>query len=914
MEIITTHLNADFDGLASMIAAHKLYPDAELVFAGSQEKDLRNFLANSTRVYQFQRQKNIDMARVTRLILVDTRQPSRIGNFRKCLNNPGLSVHIYDHHPELPGDLKGDYEDIRPVGSTATVFTQIFRERNIDVDQDEATILAMAIYEDTGSFTFSTTTPDDLEAVAWLLPRGANLHTVAQFVSQELTTLQVSLLTDLMRSATTYTIQGIDIVVAKIHLPEYVDEFALIVRRFMVMENLNCLFTLASMGEKTYLIARSRIPEVNVGEIAIDFGGGGHASAASATVQNMTLIEAEDKLIRLLHKHVIPTSIAGELMSSPVISVRPEVSIKEAHQIIDRYNVTVLPVIRADKGRPEEILGLISQRVLGKAIYHGLGELPVSEYMTTEFATLPPTATLAEIQELIIGNRQRFIPIIKKNSVLGAITRTDLLNLLIKDPAHLPKNLLDRQETPSVARQRNLNNLMIENLSREIIILLRTIGEVAEQKGYTAFAVGGFVRDLLLRKHNLDLDIVIEGNGIKFAEKLARKLRGQIRTHEKFNTAVVILPDGFKIDIATARLEYYEYPAAMPTVELSSIKLDLYRRDFTINAMAIHLGPSTFGTLLDFFNCQNDLKNRKIRILHNLSFVEDPTRIFRAIRFEQRMGFMIGKHTERLIKSAVTMNLFGSITDSGHQKKSPTSPQAKNQTRLGYRTFNELKLLFSEKEPLSAIKRLGSFQLEKLLHPSLKIDRPLIQIITSTQQAVDWYRLLYQDEPFRPWVVFMLALTCRLSGRQLTALYRRLEIPERYVLILAKEKNQANHLIRTLKRHPTLKASEAYRLMSRLSLEGLLFLMGFFAKEENKKTISHFITYQRHVTTILNGTDLKELGYTAGPIYHRILDRLLLARLDNEVDSREDEITFLKRHYPPSRYLTGGRPQTRKKK
>ncbi|MEN8134895.1 MAG: CBS domain-containing protein [Thermodesulfobacteriota bacterium] len=913
MEIITTHLNADFDGLASMIAAHKLYPDAELVFAGSQEKDLRNFLANSTRVYQFQRQKNIDMGQVTRLILVDTRQPSRIGNFAKCLNNPGVSVHIYDHHPELPGDLKGDYEDIRPVGSTATIFTKIFRERNIEVDQDEATLLAMAIYEDTGSFTFSTTTPDDLEAMAWLLPRGANLHAVAQFVSQELTSQQVSLLNEVMRSATTYTIQDIDIVIAKIHLPEYVDEFALIVRRFMVMENLDCLFTLASMGEKTYLIARSRIPEVNAGEIAIDFGGGGHASAASATVLDMTLIEAEEKLVHLLHKHVRPTSIAGEIMSSPVISVKPDVSIKVAQQIIDRYNVTVLPVINEDKGSPEEILGLISQRVLGKAIYHGLGDLPVNEYMTTDFAVLPPTATLADIHELIITNRQRFIPIIEKGLVLGVITRTDLLNLLIKDPAHLPQNLLEPQETPSVARQRNLNNLMIENLSREIIILLRTIGEVAEEHGYAAFAVGGFVRDLLLRQHNLDLDIVIEGNGIKFAEKLAKKLQGQIRTHEKFNTAVVILPDGFKIDIATARLEYYEYPAAMPTVELSSIKLDLYRRDFTINAMAIHLGPETFGTLLDFFNCQNDLKNRRIRILHNLSFVEDPTRIFRAIRFEQRMGFKIGKHTERLIKSAVKMNLFASITGSGRPKTTEKGQKTKSQTRLGYRTFNELKLLFSEEEPLSAIKRLASFQLQKLLHPSLKIDRPLTQIITSTQQAVDWYRLLYQAEPFRPWIVFMLALTCRLNGRQLTVLYRRLEIPERYVLILAKEKNQANRLVRTLRRHPTLKASEAYRLMDRLSLEGLIFLMGFFAKEENKKAISLFITYQRHVKTILKGADLKELGYAAGPIYHRILERLLHARLDNEVDSREDELTFLKRHYPPSRYRTGGRPQTRKK-
>lgn len=912
MEIITTHLNADFDGLASMIAAQKLYPDAALVFAGSQEKDLRNFLATTTRVYQFQRQKNIDLATVTRLILVDTCQPGRIGNFVKCLDNPGISIHIYDHHPKLPGDIKGDYEDIRPVGSTATVFIKIFQEKNIEVDPEEATIMAMAIYEDTGSFTFSTTTPADLEAMAWLLTKGANLHTVAQFVSpKELTTQQVPLLNDLMRSATTYTIQDVDIVVAKIRLPEYVDEFALIVRHFMVMENLDCLFTLTAMGERTYLIARSRIPEVNVGEICIDFGGGGHASAASATVQNMTLIEAEEKLVYLLHKHVRPSSIASEIMSSPVISVSPEVSIKVAHQVIDRYNVTVLPVIKKSPRRPDEIQGLISQRVLGKSIYHGLGALPVSEYMTTEFAVLPPSATLADIQELIIGHRQRFIPIVKQNSVLGAITRTDLLNLLIKDPSYLPKNILEQQDTPSVARHRNLNNLMVDNLSRDIIMLLRTIGEVAEQYGYTAFAVGGFVRDLLLRQQNLDLDVVIEGNGINFAKKLARKLQGKIRTHEKFNTAVVILPDGFKIDIATARLEYYEYPAAMPTVELSSIKLDLSRRDFTINAMAIHLSPETFGALLDFFNCQNDLKDRKIRILHNLSFVEDPTRIFRAIRFEQRMGFKIGKHTERLIKSAVKMNLLGSITTDGHPKKSAAPLQ--NKTRLGYRIFLELKLLFSEKAPLAAINRLGSFQLPKLLHPALKIDPPLEQIIASTQQAVDWYRLLYQDEPFRSWVVFMLALTCRLDGRQLTGFCRRLEIPERYAHMLANEKNRANHLVRTLQRHKTLKASETYRLMGKLSLEGLVFLMGFFADEKHKKNISLFITSQRHVKTLLTGADLKELGYTAGPIYQRILERLLHARLDNEVDSREDELTFLKRHYPPGRYRTGGRPQTRKK-
>jgi tRNA nucleotidyltransferase (CCA-adding enzyme) len=895
MEIITTHLNADFDGLASMLAARRLYPEAKLVFSGSQERNLRRYLATSPYAYDFTRQKEIDLATVTRLILVDTRQSGRIGNFSKCLDNPGLSIHIFDHHPELPGDLKGDFEEIRPVGSTATIFTQLFRERDLEVGHDEATLLAMALYEDTGSFTFGTTTPADLEAMAWLLACGADLPTIAQFVSQELTSNQVTLLHELMKSATTYNIQGIDIVVAKIRLPGYVDEFALIVRRFMAMENLNCLFALANMGERVYLIARSRIPEVNVGEICIEFGGGGHASAASATVTEMTLGEAEEKLLLLFHKHVQPVAIAARIMSAPVISVDPEVSLKEANQIIDRYNVTVLPVVKAGQA-----VGLISRRVAGKAIYHGLGEQPVSDYMTSEFASLTPTATLADIQELIIGHRQRFIPIVEKGLIIGVITRTDLLNLLINDPAHLPKETVEAPDQTASARQRNLNNLMIDHLSREIIVLLRTIGEVAAAAGTQAYAVGGFVRDLLLRKTNLDLDVVIEGDGIAFAQRLAAHLHGEVRTHEKFSTAMVILPDGFKIDIATARLEYYEYPAAMPTVELSSLKLDLYRRDFTINAMALHLAPETFGILVDFFNCQNDLKDRKVRILHNLSFVEDPTRIFRAIRFEQRMGFQLARHTERLLRTALRMHIFDSLPGS-------------KSTRLGFRLFSELQLILAEETPLPALRRMAQFDLLKFLHPALKLDPPLEETIESTQQSLTWYRLLYQEGRCRQWIVFLLALTSRLTRRQLPVFCRRLDIPERQAQLLLREKCYLSGLQKVLKKPRALKPSEVHRLLQPLALETLLALMGLVRHPEGKKAISHYITYQRQVKTLLKGRDLQKLGYPEGQDYRRILDRLLQARLDSEVDSRADELTFVTTHFPPGQSLHGDRPDSRNK-
>lgn len=875
MEVITTHLNADFDGLASMVAAKKIYPDAVLAFSGSQERNLRDFFVQSVEyLYNFQRLKNIPLDQVTKLILVDTRQPRRIGKFAECLDNPGLEIHIYDHHPDAPDDLHGDVEVIKSVGCTATIFSQILREKKISLNKEEATLMAMAIYEDTGSLTFDTTTPEDLNAMAWLLPQGANLHTVSQFISQELTTYEISLLHELIKSAITYTIQGIDIVVAKITLPEYVDEFALLVRRFMVMENLNTLFALANMGERTYFIARSRIPEINVGKIARDFGGGGHASAASATIKDMTLIEAEEKLIQFLHKHVRPESMAGELMSSPVISVTPDVSINEVNKVLTRYNITVVAVVENNK----KIIGTISRRVASKAIFHGLGDLPATEYMTTDFATLPSTATLAEIQELIIENRQRFIPVVDNGDIRGVITRTDLLNMLINDPAHMPRNLLTGKNRLSSERSRNLNSLMSEQISKEVIVMLRTIGEVAEKNNYKAYAVGGFVRDLMLRVKNLDLDVVIEGDGIDFAKKLAKKLDGKINTHEKFNTAVVKLPNNLNIDIATARLEYYEYPAAMPTVELSSLKLDLYRRDFTINAMAIHLNPDTFGTLVDFFNCQSDLRDRKIRILHNLSFVEDPTRIFRAIRFEQRMGFRLGKHTEKLIKSAVKMELFDKF--------------------FGRRFFGELRLILSEENPLPAIKRMAQFDLLKALNPSLKLDPRLEHILEETQRALAWHKLLYLDEPCRQWLVYLLALVSRISTKNLLEFCERFEVPERYKQILIKEKVETSKVVSALRRRTPIQPSEIYWLMQGLTHEGLLHLMGLTRKKAGKKAVSLYVTQLRHIKPETQGADLKKMGYAPGPLFAKILNHLLETKLDGLVHTRDDEIRFIKKKYP----------------
>ncbi len=888
MLVITTHLNADFDGMASMIAARKLYPEAVMIFSGSQEKEVRDFISQVLLYrYDFQKIKNINLREVDHLIVVDTRSSARIGPFAACLRNPGLSLDIYDHHPGNPGDMEGSVEVVEDVGSTITILARILKEKGIEITSDEATIFCLGIYEDTGSLTHMTTTPTDLQIAAWLLEKGAKLDIVSQFITHELTTTQVELLHDLMKTTATYTIQGISVVIASLSLPNYVDDFSIIIHRFMTMENLDTMFALVSMAGRTYLIARSRIPDVNVGIIARDFGGGGHSTAASATIQDLTLIEAQEKLIHALHRHISPQPIAREMMSQPAISITVETTISQANDILTRYNIASVPVLPLpsknlhDSSTPL-VKGIITRMVIEKAIHHHLGYLPVSEYMNSDIEVLSLNATLADIQELIIEHRQRLIPIVHERQLKGVITRTDLLNRLVNDPSHLPKNMLHESDHPSLARTRNITTLMIDCLDRRTTTLLKTIGEVADTLGFNAFAVGGFVRDLLLKKNNFDLDIVIEGDGIVFAKKLAEELGGRVRTHERFATAMVVLQDNFKIDIATARLEYYEYPAALPTIELSSIKLDLYRRDFTINAMAVQLNPGKYGTLNDFFNCQNDLKQRAIKVLHSLSFVEDPTRIFRAIRLEKRMGFQIVDHTRRLIRNAVKMDLFGKDNDP--------------------RFLTELQIILSEENPLPAIQRLAEFELFRFLWPDLKphlkIDRRFSHILTQAYRALSWYRLLYLGDQCSAWIVYLLSIMARSSTKELLTFCTRYQMPHKTTDLLINQKETADKIVSLMSRRRVLQNSEIFRLLNNLEIEGIIYLMAITRKNDIKKAVSHYVTTLRQIRPHLTGQKLKEMGYQPGPAFTTMLNDLQDAILDGIVDTPTEEEAYIQQNYP----------------
>ena len=311
--------------------------------------------------------------------------------------------------------------------------------------------------------------------------------------------------------------------------------------------------------------------------------------------------------------------------------------------------------------------------------------------------TLDQDDTVEKAHDLLLGGGQRFIPVMSEGRLAGVLTRMDVIRSLASSIPSVIKQRLARDGSSLGSREKRITRLMNERLPARVLELLREMGRTGESVGMTVYLVGGVVRDMLMRRENLDIDVVVEGDGPKLAAEICRMHDVRMRSHERFGTAKIIFRDGFRVDVATARLEYYEKPAALPNVEWSSLKLDLYRRDFTMNTLAVRLNPGGFGELVDFFGGQKDIKDRVIRVIQNLSFIEDPTRIYRALRFAERFGFALGPQTRSLMQSAIRQGLPARLD--------------------GRRLFVELKLILKEADPVPILARMQKMDLLEVVHP-----------------------------------------------------------------------------------------------------------------------------------------------------------------------------------------------------
>jgi len=870
LEIIVSHQSADFDSLAAMVAANKIYKNAVMVFSGSVEKNVRKFISIYGHLIKITPLRNIKIQDITKLIIVDTRIRKRIGPLASIVNKKDVEIHIYDHHPSTKNDIVGKYNQIEQIGATTTMLLKKIKELNIAITPVEATLFALGIYEDTGSLTFSNTTIDDVDCISYLFRKGIKLKVLNNFMNIGLDKEQKELMNQLLHSAREILCKGVNIIIARATVYKYIEGLAFLTHKLMEIQNSDAFFTLVKMNENIYIVGRSKVDSVKVDVILNEMGGGGHFQAASAVVKNKELDEVENKLIKILDKKIVLGITAKNIMTSPVKTVDKSTSIEETRKISLRYGHNGIPVMEQEK-----LKGIITMQELNRAKRHGFGREPVSKFMSKKIIHVTPDESLTKIQELMVSyDIGRILVIDLDNKLKGIVTRTDLIRSLHGEDNIPQRSFSTYIENGNKIEKNNQLKLIKENIPEEILNILCKIGSIGDRMKCSVFMVGGVVRDLFLGIKNYDLDIAVEGNGIKYARELCKVLKGKMKSYKKFNTAIIILPNGFKIDIATARREFYEYPAALPKVELSSMKKDLYRRDFTINAMAIQLNKNYFGKLIDFFGGKRDLQSRIIRVLYNLSFVEDPARIIRAIRFEQRYDFKMDKSTEYFLKKAIDDKLLSKL-----RRK---------------RIAEELILILNEIKPERALKRMMDLGVIKYILPGVVVDDRKVEKIVKARKCYKYWKDNFVDEKVEIWLIYFTCLLEDLEISKIQRICRRMMLKTSNISKINGILLNYDLTVQFLEQKDKLSPSEVYIKLKSMTNEMLFLLMMKNRQKRIKERIIKFLKISKYEKLEITGKDIERTGLQPGPIYSTLLNKLLYAKLDGKIRNKEEEIKFVK--------------------
>lgn len=872
LTLVLTHENADFDAVASQLGAWLLDPSAVPVLPRRCNRNVRAFLSIYADELPFVEATDLPRRAVNQVVLVDTQ-----GLVSAKGVTPSTLVHILDHHPpsrELPQDwtYRGS-----PVGATTTLLVEELITRRSTLTPVQATLLLLGIYEDTGALQYQTTTARDAHATAWLLERGANLSVVGEFLHHPLEPSQLELFDRLFESAQTHIIAGHSVVVAAQAASGYAEEVSTLAHKLRDVLDPDALFVLVALDGSLQMVCRSATDDIDVGVIAARFGGGGHSRAAAALIRERALDDVVRELLDVLPQVVRPAATVAQIMSRPVQTVTPDTRIAEAAERMRRTGHEGYPVVR--DGR---VVGLLTRRGVDRGMQHGLGHRPVERVMDKGEVFVTPDDPVEKLEQLMIEHGWGQVPVVEEGQVAGIVTRTDLIKLWVKPP--------------STPRREQVATRLEAALPAPLVALIREIAATAHGMGLSIYFVGGLVRDLLLGFPIGDVDLVVEGDAIGLAKELARTRGGRVKSHARFGTAKWLIADSgwhtadgglpvtegeparpsaigampSSLDFVTARTEFYAHPSALPEVERSSIKQDLHRRDFTINTLAICLDPDRWGELLDFYSGEQDLSDGVIRVLHSLSFVEDPTRMLRAVRFEQRLGFHIEPRTLELISHA--LDLLDRVS--------------------GDRVRHELTAIFHEARPETALCRLRELGILKQIYVALTCDEWLHDKYARVRSALDTdeWPVTRRDGIGLQTFAYLALLCYRLDPTSLESVITRLKIPAAQADTLRQVAALKSKLPELARRQ---KPSVLVRLLEDVDDEALFVAWAAAESKLAAKQILRNVCKLRGVRPELDGKYLQSLGIKPGPELGRILDALRDALLDGEVRTRAEQEAFV---------------------
>jgi tRNA nucleotidyltransferase (CCA-adding enzyme) len=890
MLLILTHENGDFDAIASQLGAYKLYPHGTPLLPRRVNRNVLQFVTLYWDALPFVRPVDWQKRRVDEVLLVDTQSLSSV---RGLIRKP--KVLVIDHHVNHGerGVQAGWTYQVEAVGATTTLLVERLQASGLALTTEEATLLLLGIYEDTGSLTYDTTTGRDALAASWLLDQGALLPVVRRFLNIPLTAVQRDLYDRLQAAAQWQRIQGQAIVVTAAVAPDDFDEeISSVVHRLRDALSPAGLFALVQLGRDVQLVARSSRDAVDAAKVARALGGGGHSRAAAAMIVGRPLAGVLAELNALLPQAVEPMARVEQIMSLGVQMLDPTTTVSDAALLMQRFGHEGYPVVDPNT---RQVVGLLTRRGVDRAISHDLGRFSVTRVMKQGNVTVRPSDSVERVQQLMLDEGWGQIPVVPDSDSggdgrektpnggsglpIGVVTRTDLLNFLFQPPRD--------------AGEPDVKQLLRDSLAPPLWSLVLAISAAAAELDMPLYFVGGLVRDMLLGYAPTDLDMVVEGDGITLVQKLQAQFGGEVHTHRRFGTgkwfvsaeiwqqvqalyapeaaawtAVSHLPLPASIDFITARTEFYKEPSALPQVERGSIKLDLHRRDFTINTLAVRLDGAHLGELLDFYGGRKDLQQGVVRVLHSLSFIDDPTRILRAVRYEQRLRFAIEPRTAELLADGLPM--LDRVT--------------------GDRIRHELELAFREQTPTAVMARLWQLGVMAHIHPALRWEAAMAEAFNRVPRVLAdpaWRAALPDETPaflyFALWIlplepaeqtVVMSRLRVRKATRDDVAAAARL------LDVLAGLPAEARRSEVAFALRPFL---PRVLLTARLALTDLTAI----------NLLEWYFREGQWVETAVSGDDLRQMGLKPGPQFGVILDRLLAARLDGEVTNEAEERALL---------------------
>ncbi len=864
--IICTHEQADFDAVASLLGVWLMDREAIPLLPRRLNRNVRAFVTLYAETLPFQRLADWTRAPIDRLTVVDTQSPPSIKGM-----SDETSVHLVDHHP--PGDRIDTAWSwhVEEVGATATLLVEELQELGLTLDVVQSTLLLLGIYEDTGSLSYAGTTPRDIRASAWLVENKADLNLVTDFLNHPLSNGQRALYDRLLENVETHDFQGLKVVIATGEAGDLVEEISTLAHKLRDVYDPDGLFVLVEMDDSVQMVARSTTDALDVGQVAERFGGGGHDRAAAALIRDMAINKVRSDLLEILAEAIEPAETVAEIMSRDPQLLAPDVEVAEAAERMQRFGHEGYPVVEDDR-----VLGLLTRRAVDRAMSHGMQDEPILRIMQAGDVSVSMDDSIHHLQKLMIEHGWGQVPVTDANSaeIIGIVTRTDLLTAL--------GNLYERETIPSLAAD------LERALPAARLGLLKCVAAEAEARKDALYIVGGFVRDLILGEPSVDYDLVVEGDAIGLAEKLADKFGGRVSSHRRFGTAkwsigtdherllerLDLEPGAAEdlpgsLDFVTARTEFYPHPTALPSVRSGSIKLDLHRRDFTINTLALRLDGSHYGQLLDHWGGGRDLREGKIRVLHSLSFMDDPTRMLRAVRLEQRLNFTIEERTRELLKDALP--LLDRVS--------------------GDRIRSEIDLIFEEQQLQAIMRRLDELQLFEAIHPSLPWDDAIEQRfehVLEFEPDERWQLNEVPDQAYLLYASWMVAL----EPEHTMHIAERLSFPGslREDIVAASE---LTHVAADLgKSTPPSEFVSVFEVYSeRVLVAACLSLDDMQAIRE---AIEDYLSSWRFVSPTIDGDALRARGLKPGPRYTQILNTLRDAWLDGKIHTQEEESNLLK--------------------